>query len=232
MIRSGEARRVIVVAVESSLHPLFLASFRRLGVLPPDGVGCRPFDQHRAGFLMSEAAAAVILDAATSSDPSSHASNSPATRRIAVDQFAMGGDATHITATDPDGRVLRHLLKRAIDNRPIDLIHAHGTGTLLNDAMELAALESVLIDQTPPPALYSHKGALGHSLGAAGLLAVAINCECHRRNIIPPNPRTTAPLPTRKLYIPQHPLPRQITRSLITASGFGGPTAVVALATF
>ena len=68
MIRSGEAERVLVVAAESSLHPLFTASFRRLGVIAPIGHGCRPFDHTRAGFFISEAAAAVCLEATESSD--------------------------------------------------------------------------------------------------------------------------------------------------------------------
>jgi 3-oxoacyl-[acyl-carrier-protein] synthase II len=61
MIRAGEARRVLVVAAEASVHPLFLGSFKRLGVLPREGVGCRPFDETRDGFLMSEAAAYFFI---------------------------------------------------------------------------------------------------------------------------------------------------------------------------
>ena len=36
MIQSGEAERVLVVAAEASVHPMFVASFKRLGVLPPE----------------------------------------------------------------------------------------------------------------------------------------------------------------------------------------------------
>ena len=61
LIRSGQAKRVLVVASEASVHPLFLGSFARLGVLALPGVGCKPFDAEREGFLMSEAAAAVKL---------------------------------------------------------------------------------------------------------------------------------------------------------------------------
>ncbi len=42
LIRSGEARRVLVIAAEASIHPLFLASFARLGVLPKPGGGMPP----------------------------------------------------------------------------------------------------------------------------------------------------------------------------------------------
>src|SRR5690606_13637693 len=55
LMTSGACRRALVVAAESSLHELFIASFGRLGVLAPDDHGCRPFDRDRRGFLMSEA---------------------------------------------------------------------------------------------------------------------------------------------------------------------------------
>ena len=221
MIESGEARRAVVVAAEASLHPLFLASFARLGVLPPPGHGCRPFDATRRGFLMSEAASAVVLEA-------SNAADTPA---LYVDRYAFGGDATHLTGSDPDGRLLRHLLSRVIDGRPVDLVHAHGTGTEMNDAAEIAALDDCL----PPgvgehrPVLYSHKAALGHCLGASGLMSVVLNCLAHREGIVPPNPRTTRPLPSRLLHIRPEPVRRKVKRSLAIAAGFGGATAVVAL---
>ena len=62
MLRSGEVDRAIVIGAEASLHPLFLACFKRLGVLPGEGIGCRPFDVSREGFLVSEAAAAICLE--------------------------------------------------------------------------------------------------------------------------------------------------------------------------
>ena len=64
LIRNDEADFALVVAAEASVHPLFIGSFRRLGVLPKTTGGCRPFDQHREGFFISEAAAAVWLERA------------------------------------------------------------------------------------------------------------------------------------------------------------------------
>ena len=97
LIQSGRVKRALVVAAEASVHPLFVGSFRRLGVLPPEGFGCRPFDQDRAGFLMSESAAAVCLEA-DEIHPSRRRGVAP------VDRFALGGDATHLTGVDPQAR--------------------------------------------------------------------------------------------------------------------------------
>jgi 3-oxoacyl-[acyl-carrier-protein] synthase II len=217
MIESGEARRVLVAAAEASVHPLFLASFKRLGVLAGEGELCRPFDINRGGFLMSEAAAAVCLE----SEPEGHGI-------VTIDRCAMGGDATHLTGSDPDGRVLRHLLGRVIDGRPLDLVHAHGTGTVSNDATELAAFEASL-PQNSRPTLYSHKAALGHSLGASGLVAVVLNCLAHQAGVVPGNINTQSPMRCKIFDVDRVPIKRPIRRSIVHAAGFGGPMAVVGL---
>lgn len=220
MLRGGEADRVLVVAAEASVHPLFLASFDRLGVLPREGHGCRPFDEDRAGFLMSEAAAAVCLEPAESDRlPPPYAR---------IDRFALGGDATHMTGGDPDGGTLRNLLARVVDNRPVDLIHGHGTGTALNDPIELAAFDECCAGKATT-SVYSHKGALGHSLGAAGLVSVALSCMMHAKRAIPANVQTKKPLPTRRVRIPQEVSTQAIRRSVAVAAGFGGPMAAVSL---
>jgi 3-oxoacyl-[acyl-carrier-protein] synthase II len=225
LIHGGEARRVLVVAGEASVHPLFVGSFKRLGVLPGFGVGCRPFDERRGGFVMSEAAAAVCLEAR---DLRQGASGDRS--RVAVDQFAMGGDATHLTGGDPEGKMLRYLL-RYVCNHPVDLVHAHGTGTVANDPVELAAIESMFCEASGKPLLYSHKGAIGHSLGAAGLISVVINALAHERGMVPPNAGTTSPLPTRHVVVHREAVRRPIRRSVALASGFGGACAAVGLVT-
>ena len=231
LIQSGEARQALIVATEASVHPLFLGSFRRLGVLARPGVGCRPFDQHREGFVMSEAAAAVLLEAEGPNAESPRLANRGAVEAppVYLDRFALGADATHLTGGDPEARVLRHLLSRVIHDRPVDLFHAHGTGTESNDPTELAAIESNLGGCPNRPSLYSHKGALGHSLGAAGLLSVVLNCQSHATGVVPPNVQTRDPLPTSRVTISREPVPRPVRRSVAVAAGFGGAIAAVSL---
>jgi 3-oxoacyl-[acyl-carrier-protein] synthase II len=233
LIEHGDADRVLVVAAESSLHPLFLANYRRLGVLAAEGKACRPFDRCRCGFCLSEAAAAVMLErkpltaAKNPFDPAAGAD-----KKIAVESFAMGSDATHLTGSDPTGRPLRNLLARVVVGRRLDLIHAHGTGTVANDAIELEALESVLAEHPgPAPAIYSHKAALGHSLGAAGLVSVVLNAQMHRFGVIPGNVNTREPIHTDLVTIHEKTEHREIRRSMAIAAGFGGAMAAVCLRT-
>lgn len=242
MIQSGEARRVLVVAVEASVHPLFLGSFRRLGVLPAPGIGCRPFDETRDGFLMSEAAAAVCLEAnSVTPSPGTPGEGllgapdracTPSTLPVAIERFAMAADASHLTAADPAGTVLTHLINKVTLGARVDLVHAHGTGTVANDPTELAALDAAASARhLPAAALYSHKGALGHSLGAAGLVSITLNVLAHQHGTIPPNVRTTRPLPCSAGTISPVAQHRPVRRSLALAAGFGGAMAAVGLVT-
>jgi 3-oxoacyl-[acyl-carrier-protein] synthase II len=235
MIESGEVRQVMVVAAEASVLPLFLGSFQRLGVLAKPGTGCRPFDCNRDGFFMSEAAAAVLLEASHANESprtavrGSHDAPTPAPAPLHLDRYALAGDATHLTGGDPDAAALRHVLARVLDDRPVDLIHAHGTGTALNDEAELRAIESLLPDDPDKPVLYSHKGALGHSLGAAGLVSVVLNCQAHAKGVVPPNVQTRDPLPTRRVRLSSERTDRDVKRSVALAAGFGGAVAAVSL---
>jgi 3-oxoacyl-[acyl-carrier-protein] synthase II len=146
-----------------------------------------------------------------------------------VDRYAFGGDATHLTGSDPDGSTLRRLITHTADGRPVDLVHAHGTGTDTNDPLELAAIQASVPDSSPRPVLYSHKGALGHSLGSAGLVATAINWLIHRTGNVPGNIRTTNPLASPQLTLSAKVVHRRVARSLMIASGFGGAMACVSL---
>jgi 3-oxoacyl-[acyl-carrier-protein] synthase II len=167
---------------------------------------------------MSECAAAVCLENRQMADG-----------RTCVDRCALGGDPTSLTGADPHGQTLRYLLKQVITNDAISLVHAHGTGTPLNDPIELAAIEDCLPTEGQPSHVYSHKGALGHSLGAAGLVAVVLSDEMHRREVVLPNVQTHDPLPAGRVILAREPVRRTIRSSLCVASGFGGPSAAVRL---
>ena len=122
--------------------------------------------------------------------------------------FAMGADASHLTGSDPAGVTLRRCLAQVIAGqhigRHIDLIHAHGTGTQLNDPVELAAIESVVAVQASPPAVYSHKGARPQPC-ASGLVPVVLNLLMHQFGRIPANINTHDPLATSRVSLPRKP---------------------------
>lgn len=217
MLESGDASRALVVGVESSLHPIFQGCFRRLGVLAPPYQPCRPFDKSRHGFHISECAGAICLQMGEAISPFPR-----------IDYFGVAGDAHHLTGVDPQADTLRRLLTAAFGVGPVDLIHAHGTGTVANDAAELSAIEGSLNHSAPLPIVYSHKAALGHCLGASGLVSLVLNCLMHQRGVVPGNVCTVDPLASG-LLISSTAVRKPIHRSLSLATGFGGAIGVVGM---
>ena len=58
-----------------------------------------------------------------------------------------------------------------VSNRTqVDFVSAHGTGTVYNDAMEMAALSAVFGESVPRVPVNSIKGAIGHTLARRGQL--------------------------------------------------------------
>ena len=215
-MRHDGVDRAVVVAAESSMNGIWSQTFKRLGVLARPGEPCRPFDEGRHGFRIAEAAAAVVLER-----------RDPRPGDVVVDAALFGGDAHHLTGHDPDAGLLRHLIARVAGDAPVDFAHAHATATG-NDPIELAAIEATLGRHRP--LVYSHKGAIGHTLGASGLVALAISHRCHKANVTPPHATTSRPIATTlPLAGPAVGRDRDIRRSVVLASGFGGATAAVAL---
>jgi 3-oxoacyl-(acyl-carrier-protein) synthase len=199
----GECPRALVLAADASLHPLFTGSFARLGVLAPaDASGkrrCDPFGDEGGGgegFFLTEAAAALLIEPAPSAPPFAW-----------IERTALAADATDLIAIDPHTRSLRTALRAAAGDAPLAFLHAHATGTA-HDAHERAALAAI----APGVPIFSHKRWLGHALGAAGLVSLALSALAHRHGITPAG-HAVAPG----------------ARSLTIAQGFGGHIAVVAL---
>ena len=165
---------------------------------------CEPFDPAGEGFFLIEAAAAVLLE---SSDFSTqHSEFSPLAW---LDDSWIAADSTGLLAIDPVTDSLRAGLRHMRPlHWPLAFIHAHATGTA-HDAHELAALHDVFGKSVP---IFSHKKNLGHSLGAAGLLSVALSALSHHHGETPIGTAVSGD-----------------STSLTIAQGFGGHIGIIAL---
>ena len=84
-------------------------------------------------------------------------------------------DAYSLAALSPDGFAIRSMIKGALCDAnvvaaEIDYVNAHGTGTVLNDELEAAVLESEFPHR---PFVNSTKALLGHTIGACGAFEAA-----------------------------------------------------------
>lgn len=119
---------------------------------------CKPFGRHRDGINIGEAASLFVL------------SRQPGP--VALLGIGATSDAYHFSAPDPAGTAVIKAMRLALADAgrtpdDIDYLNLHGTATVLNDAMESAAVNAVF---GPELAVSSSKGMTGHTLGAAASL--------------------------------------------------------------
>lgn len=196
-IRHGYADAVLVVGMEDCLNPVNLASNANMRALatgyedsPHDA--CRPFDRARSGFVMSQGAAAILLESAESA----RARGAEALAELAG--FGAAGDAHHPTTPHPEGRGAAEAVRTCLADAglgpdDIDHINAHATGTPAGDAAELAAFDSALGRQARTIPLSATKSSTGHLLGASGVVEAVIAARTLRDQVLPPTINLDAP---------------------------------------
>lgn len=183
-IKAGDADVMIAGGAESCIHPLAIGGFARSRSLATNfneepATASRPFDKSRAGFVISEGAACVILEELE------HAKKRGARIYAELAGYGCSADAHHLTAPRDDGAGALLAMKKAlrgaeITPEEVDYINAHATSTPLGDAAENQAIKRLMLGengrkQAAEINVSSSKGALGHLLGAAGAIEAVIS---------------------------------------------------------
>ncbi|MBK9387185.1 MAG: beta-ketoacyl-[acyl-carrier-protein] synthase family protein [Planctomycetes bacterium] len=231
MIRSGDARRVLVVGSESMFTPALYASWDNLGVMSRNAEpsrACRPFDAQRDGFVLGEGAGALLLEERGA------ALERGATLRAEVLGFGESSDGTHITRPSVDGQALcmRNALRSArLEPDAVDFVNAHGTATKANDATEAEAIRKVFGARTEALPVNSSKSYFGHLLGAAGIVETIASILCLEHGRLHANLNLEEPDPVCNLRLTgldrlEYP-PRVCLKN---SFGFGGSNSTLILA--
>jgi 3-oxoacyl-[acyl-carrier-protein] synthase II len=232
LIMSDEAKIMMVTASESTISPIGIVGFSALKSLSTNNENpseaSRPFDIHRNGFVMAEAAGTLILE------EYEHAINRGAKIYAEIVGFGESGDAYHITTPSMDGP-LRSMQKafnmaRSKDkNFKLDYINAHATSTSIGDLNETAAIKELLKDENMPP-VSSTKGATGHALGAAGMIESIITIMSMNKSILPPTINLKNPDIENGCdldYIPNVARQDKVLYAMNNSFGFGGTNGTI-----
>ena len=179
-LRHGRVDMAIAGGVEP-FSRLAMVGFSRSRAMAADA--CRPFDVRRSGMLLGEGAALFVLERA---DDALRRGARPLAEVVAL---GLSCDAFHPTAPQPEGIGMRAAMQAALDAasiRPqqVDWVNAHGSGTRASDAAEGRALHALFGASLPP--VSGSKGALGHALGAASAIELALCLEGLRTQTVPP----------------------------------------------
>lgn len=202
-IRSGRSQVVVAGGAEACITFGSWAGWQALRAMAPDT--CRPFSIERNGMVLGEGAATLVLES------EAHARARGATVYGELAGEGATSDAHHITAPSGEGAVRAIRAAHADAGLPLDapvLYSAHGTGTVLNDRTEAAALREVYGEALDASVVIATKSAHGHLIGAGGALEFLLGLEALRHGVAPPvlnglgqDPECDAPIAWRPTAI-------------------------------
>jgi len=226
LVATGRCDVAIGGGSEASMVPVALAAFANMTALSTSGHS-RPFDARRDGFVMTEGAAAMVLE------DWDRAVARGATIYAELAGTASTADAHHITAPSPDGSGAVACMELALADAgvaPSDVghINAHGTSTPLNDLAEARAITKVFGE--PGPLVTSTKGVTGHGLAAAGAIEAVAGVLTIHHATIPPTAGYEEPDPEISIRVVHgEPTPWEPAAVLSNSFGFGGHNGCLVL---
>ena len=185
----------------------------------------RPWDKDRDGFVLSDGAAALVLES------EEHAKSRGANILAELAGYGMTGDAYHINQPDPEGVSAQICMQLAIDSakiepKAIDYINAHATSTPLGDQVEPKLLRNLAQQHAKNIPISSTKSMHGHMLGAAGACEAAISILALKHQFLPPTINLDEPDTAHDMdYVAHQGRSASIGYALSNSFGFGGTNA-------
>lgn len=201
LMRGGVIDAAVIGGGEEIYAPLFLAEFCALGALArrterhntPEECS-RPFDAHRNGFVLGEGAAMLVLER----ESTARWRAAPLHGLIT----GMGGVTNPQGLVEPSAAAQLAAMRASfagLDYGPeaVQLVECHATATIQGDLEEARALMELYGHDRPRNdlVLSAYKGQVGHSIGAAGAMALIHGLLAMRDGVFPGTRNCTEPDP-------------------------------------
>jgi 3-oxoacyl-[acyl-carrier-protein] synthase-1 len=208
----------VIVTGADCVSDFVLSGFYSFQALSP--FPCTPFDKDRAGVSLGEGCGTLVLSATPQS-----------TANIEIVAAVSSNDANHLSGPSRTGEGLASAISGAIREagiKPadIDVVSAHGTATLYNDEMEGLAFQTTGVSTAP---VYSVKGNIGHTLGAAGIIEAIYLAHSMQDGKLIPSIGFSETGTSVALNVVKEAAPKKMSIGLKTASGFGGGNTAIIL---
>lgn len=216
MIQFGKAEKVLIVA--SDCPDVFKHIwFKDLKMYADDGL-TKPFSENPNGFVLGEAAAALVLE-----------EYEVALKRGATIYAEYLGSGFRLESwgiTTPKlgyqyyhEAIEQSLINSNINKSEVNLICAHGVGTHINDYYEAKAFEEIFNDKVLVTAF---KPYVGHCLGASNLIELIILLLCIKNQMFIPIINLDQMNPKIKLNLQKKQERGKIDFAIKASSAFAG----------
>ena len=228
-VQRGYADIMITGGSEAAITRMGLGGFAAMRALstrnddPPRA--SRPFDRDRDGFVLSEGAGLMVIEA------EEVALKRGARIYAEILGYGMSADGTHITAPDEEGRGAKRAMEHCLADAKapvdaVDYVNAHGTSTGLGDLAETVAMKKVFGPHAKKLMVSSTKSQLGHLLGASGGVELVACALAIRDGVVPPTINLDNPDEGCDLdYVPNTARQVKVDHVLSNSFGFGGHNA-------
>jgi 3-oxoacyl-[acyl-carrier-protein] synthase II len=238
LIRLHKADIIVTGGSENVISEAGVGGFNAMKALSErnddPATASRPYDANRDGFVMGEAAGALILESLE------HAQARGAKIYCELAGAGASADAHHLTAPHPEGLGARNVMLSALQDagmqaNEIDYVNTHGTSTPLGDGAEVKAIQEVFGDHAYSLNISSTKSMTGHCLGAAGAVETLACINAIVNGIIPPTINNFTPDPTidgKLNFTFNKAQKREVRAALSNTFGFGGHNAAVIVKRF
>jgi 3-oxoacyl-[acyl-carrier-protein] synthase II len=229
----GTADAVLAGGAEATLQDCLIRQLVATGVLGSHAdprLACRPFDVTRNGIVVGEGAAFLTLETLAK------AQRRGAKIYARLAGWAIGTENFHYTAPSETGDGLWQVMSEAVAQAGIradelDYINLHGTGTALNDRLEVVALRRLLGERLGAVPGSSTKPITGHCLGATPALEAVICVLALQRQYLPPTANCREQDPACPLdVVPLQGRPAALRRVMSNSLGFWGNNAALVFA--
>lgn len=224
LLAMGAADRVLAGGTDE----LDLKSFAGFAALRLLATGpCTPF-HGEAGTTLGEGAAMFLLER----EEDARAAGREALAFL--EGHGSSADGYHATSPHPAGDGLVRAAQAALADAglspdAVDWISAHGTGTAANDATEAVAIARLFGPRARSIPVTASKSLVGHTLGAAGAVELAIAIEGLRGGYVPPTAFRGPHRPACDLRVVGEALDLPSGHVLKLGSAFGGANAALVI---
>jgi malonyl-ACP decarboxylase len=222
LVRDGQADVAIALGALMDLSFWECAALRAMGAMGSDRhaaqpqLACRPFDRDRDGFIFGECCGVVVIESAQ------HAARRHARPLALLTGWGMVMDGRRTPEPSLEGEIA--VIRRALHDAgcapaQIDYVNPHGSGSVLGDETELAALRACSLQHAR---INATKSLTGHGLTAAGAVEVVVTILQMHEGRLHPSRNLDAPIDDSLNWVRGAAEPHRMRNALTLSMGFGG----------